>query len=328
MRFRACRLFIVLLALAWAALPAGAAKSPPQVEPLGIVPPVAAPAAGVAATCVVGETHPPVYSVNYLLPPDDAYYTLLDRSSCAACTEPGGVWLDSAHVRLHFPVVCTQPVAISVVAALGDSCPIPDPSRVLCGVRNYDLTPPATGIFDFALPLASECGLVGKAFLCVNFVSAGAGCSSIADQPRLVTTDSCRACRSYNVYRGGFDDLCAVYFPGNLVMSAGVSACAPGLAVEMGQGARAWVSPATPNPSPGGVSFRLVLPVETDVRIVIHDVAGRVVRRLEEGPRPAGNHQASWDGRDAAGRSVGPGVYFCRVKLGAQVFVRPVVLRR
>ncbi|MDT8323366.1 MAG: VIT domain-containing protein [Bacteroidota bacterium] len=49
------------------------------------------------------------------------------------------------------------------------------------------------------------------------------------------------------------------------------------------------------------------------VHIVITDVLGRVVRVLTDGDRAAGRHSVQWDGRDAFGAQVTPGVYFVRL---------------
>lgn len=49
------------------------------------------------------------------------------------------------------------------------------------------------------------------------------------------------------------------------------------------------------------------------VRLVVYDVAGKQVRELVDATRPAGVHQAEWDGRDDANRTVASGVYFYRM---------------
>jgi len=91
-----------------------------------------------------------------------------------------------------------------------------------------------------------------------------------------------------------------------------------------GPGAEAerWV---TIGPSP--FQDRLVVqlgarrPADASVRLL--DRAGRVVRRLDAPVE--GQCQVVWDGTDRAGRSVGPGVYFCQVSGGGRTATRPVV---
>ncbi len=67
-----------------------------------------------------------------------------------------------------------------------------------------------------------------------------------------------------------------------------------------------------PNPfrSSTAISFRL--PEPGDYTLAVFDVAGRLVRRYE-GYGSAGETTVSWDGRDAAGQAVAPGIYYYRV---------------
>ncbi len=57
-----------------------------------------------------------------------------------------------------------------------------------------------------------------------------------------------------------------------------------------------------------------------------HDVDGRVVRILLAGKTVAGEHAASWNGRDALGRPVASGVYFARLLTAAGELSRRMVL--
>ncbi|MBM3306820.1 MAG: carboxypeptidase regulatory-like domain-containing protein [Candidatus Eisenbacteria bacterium] len=69
-----------------------------------------------------------------------------------------------------------------------------------------------------------------------------------------------------------------------------------------------------PNPFSAGTGVRYVLPMETQVRLAVYDVSGRLVRTLLDGEiRPAGAHESVWDGRDERGLEVATGVYFARV---------------
>lgn len=68
-----------------------------------------------------------------------------------------------------------------------------------------------------------------------------------------------------------------------------------------------------PNPSSGPVSLSYHLPSALNVRISIYDVLGRQIKVIADGRRPAGSHQARWDGRSSEGTAVGAGVYFCRI---------------
>jgi hypothetical protein len=67
------------------------------------------------------------------------------------------------------------------------------------------------------------------------------------------------------------------------------------------------------NPSSGALEFTAALPRPGAVRVAIFDAAGRRVRELARGWRPAGLHTMTWDGRDAAGATCGPGVFHLRM---------------
>lgn len=59
----------------------------------------------------------------------------------------------------------------------------------------------------------------------------------------------------------------------------------------------------------------------------IYDVKGRLVRTiLEEEFLHPGNYQASWDGLDEYGAEVAPGVYYCKLQIGARSLTKRVIL--
>ncbi len=69
-----------------------------------------------------------------------------------------------------------------------------------------------------------------------------------------------------------------------------------------------------PNPARSGAAHvSYMLTRGGDVRVDVLDVTGARVRTLEAGTRAAGTHAVSWDGRDEAGRSAEPGLYFMRL---------------
>ncbi len=62
--------------------------------------------------------------------------------------------------------------------------------------------------------------------------------------------------------------------------------------------------------------------------LAVHDAAGRLVRVLATGMAEAGRHQLLWDGRDGAGRPLGSGVYFVRLRIpGAEVSEKVSLVR-
>jgi len=70
---------------------------------------------------------------------------------------------------------------------------------------------------------------------------------------------------------------------------------------------------AHPNPFNPRTRVQLDLPRAMMVRVTVHDLRGRLVRTLVDGPRPAGPQDVIWDGRDQGGRGVPAGTYLCRL---------------
>ena len=82
-----------------------------------------------------------------------------------------------------------------------------------------------------------------------------------------------------------------------------------------------------PNPFNPATVISYQLSVVSDVKLEIYNLLGQKVVTLFEGRREAGMHQVRWDGRDAAGRKVGAGVYFYRLEAGKHyTAVRKMVL--
>ena len=64
------------------------------------------------------------------------------------------------------------------------------------------------------------------------------------------------------------------------------------------------------------------------VRIDIFNALGQRIRRLVDAEMLPGFHEAVWDGRDQAGRSLGTGIYFYRVGVGQRVETRKMLMTR
>jgi len=92
--------------------------------------------------------------------------------------------------------------------------------------------------------------------------------------------------------------------------------------------ARAVLSPARPNPFSLNTKIAYTLREPASVEIDIFDVAGRRVRTLVSGDRPAGTHEATWDGRSDRGEAAASGVYFYRLVAGGVRETRRMVLVR
>ena len=81
-------------------------------------------------------------------------------------------------------------------------------------------------------------------------------------------------------------------------------------APSLAGGAVAALGRAVPNPAFAGTSVAFTLPRAGQVTLAVYDLRGRRVAGLLEGPHEAGVHRASWNGLDAGGRRVAPGLYF------------------
>ena len=85
---------------------------------------------------------------------------------------------------------------------------------------------------------------------------------------------------------------------------------------------------AYPNPFNASVQIPFaVWQANTPVELTVHDVLGRTVRTLtRRSDGHAGRHVLHWDGRNAAGESVGNGAYLVQLRAGSQRAVGKVML--
>ena len=83
-----------------------------------------------------------------------------------------------------------------------------------------------------------------------------------------------------------------------------------------------------PNPARAGTRVPFSIPAAaadgTPVSLTVFGLDGARVRTLVDGVLPAGPHEAVWDGRDDAGRAVGPGLYFLRLSAAGRTVSRKV----
>ena len=81
-----------------------------------------------------------------------------------------------------------------------------------------------------------------------------------------------------------------------------------------------------PNPFNPKTTIRFQLPEAGKVSLGIYDASGRLVRLIYDERMEAGDHAASWNGRDALGRPVVSGVYFARLSTPTEELSRRMVL--
>lgn len=104
-------------------------------------------------------------------------------------------------------------------------------------------------------------------------------------------------------YNAGRGDLAS--FPGEFL--TGVNDGLPGRGPDIGLA-------SFPNPFNPRTTLSFSLSEEQDVRVTVHDLAGRHVMTLHRGALPVGQQMLTWKGCDTMGRAMPAGVYCVRVK--------------
>jgi subtilisin family serine protease len=85
-------------------------------------------------------------------------------------------------------------------------------------------------------------------------------------------------------------------------------------------------APAAPNPFTTTTRIAFALPARERVQLRLFNVAGRLVRTLENGELEAGTHVRLWDRRTDAGTLATSGIYFARLVAGSRVLGQKIVL--
>ena len=81
-----------------------------------------------------------------------------------------------------------------------------------------------------------------------------------------------------------------------------------------------------PNPFNPATTIPLAVPAgANNVDLTIYNVLGQPMRQVWTGPLPAGEHELTWDGRDAQGQPVATGVYVYRLQVDEQTHTRKMV---
>ena len=81
-----------------------------------------------------------------------------------------------------------------------------------------------------------------------------------------------------------------------------------------------------PNPFNPVTTIKYDLPENSQVQVAIYDMLGRKVRTLVSGFEDAGFKTVRWQGKNDYGRSVGAGVYICRIRAGDFVQTRKMII--
>jgi hypothetical protein len=88
-----------------------------------------------------------------------------------------------------------------------------------------------------------------------------------------------------------------------------------------------------PNPFNPDTWIPYKLAEDVDITITIYDAAGKMVRTLNIGHKPAGSHTtkskaAYWDGKNEAGEPVSSGVYFYTIQAGDFTATKKMILAK
>ena len=102
-----------------------------------------------------------------------------------------------------------------------------------------------------------------------------------------------------------------------VVTAVGIADPSPAVGLSLAQN--------RPNPFGARTEISFDLPREARVNLRIFDIAGRLVRRLENGALPARAHTITWDGRNDLGVQVNAGIYIVRLQVDSAVVTRRMV---
>ncbi len=83
-----------------------------------------------------------------------------------------------------------------------------------------------------------------------------------------------------------------------------------------------------PNPFNPTTKIAFEIPKQSEVRVIIYDILGRIVKQLVDETREAGYYEYTWDGRNDHGATVSSGLYFCRVSTQNWHAVKKMVMAK
>ena len=119
------------------------------------------------------------------------------------------------------------------------------------------------------------------------------------------------------------------YTPGSGIEAAGSERRAGGVAArDLTPRYALALYQSMPSPFRSQTCIRYSLPRAGRVFIPVYDVSGRQVRTLVDRYQGPGVYTVTWDGRDARGRDVAEGVYFCALNFGNDALRRKLLFLR
>lgn len=91
---------------------------------------------------------------------------------------------------------------------------------------------------------------------------------------------------------------------------------------------RTMLYPNFPNPFNPVTTIEYSLARAERVEIAVFDVNGRRLATLVDERKVAGRYRETWNGRNAGGRQVASGIYFCRMRTDSKTMVNKMILLR
>jgi hypothetical protein len=192
-------------------------------------------------------------------------------------------------------------VSFDIVAV--DSIASVDPRVFLAVTEDYHRYPYPVGKWRYALRefVPDSCGYA---------VTLQKGDSLHFDWTYLVDSVYNLDAITTNIFVQGYDN--GTIFQAASARVTDVASVTPG-----DTPARIWLGQNAPNPFTTGTRIAYRLGASGAVRLSVYTPTGRLVANLVDTYLEPGSYAATWDGRDAAGRAVGSGMYYYRLDAGA-----------
>jgi hypothetical protein len=83
-----------------------------------------------------------------------------------------------------------------------------------------------------------------------------------------------------------------------------------------------------PNPFNPITHIRYSLPSHADVRLIIYDITGRIIKEYNYRSQKSGMHEIVWDGTNLLEQKVSSGIYFYQLHAGDFIWTRKMVYMR
>ncbi|HKJ81165.1 MAG TPA: ammonia-forming cytochrome c nitrite reductase subunit c552 [Ignavibacteriaceae bacterium] len=81
-----------------------------------------------------------------------------------------------------------------------------------------------------------------------------------------------------------------------------------------------------PNPFNPTTTIKYTIPKESNVKLEIYDITGRLVNTVVNQSQSAGTYSVTWDGSNSSGQKVGSGMYLYRINAGSFIAVKKMIL--